>query len=140
MTFPRLRGDIRQFRVLSYEFRVLSDWELGTDNSELVNITSALLNSHRMRTATQKFLIVAVAIAAFACSRVGDQRGVNTNLSEANSGQQAPQIESLHLAFGNPSNATADEANETNFLVVGKGAVFSYNNSRGSANWVSKAG
>lgn len=138
MTFLRLRGDIHQFRVLSYEFRVLSDWKLGTDNSELVNITSALLNSHRMRSAGQKFVIVAVAIAAFACSRVGDQRGVNTNLPEANSGQQAPpKIASAHLAFGNPSNAAVDEANEGNFLVVGKGAVFSYNNSRGAANWVS---
>lgn len=41
---------------------------------------------------------------------------------------------SVHLAFGNPSNAS-DESD--NYLVVGDGSVFSYNESRGSVNWVS---
>lgn len=90
-----------------------------------------------MKAALRKFLIVAVAIAAFGCSRVGDQTGVNTSPPETNSNQTAPKVERVHLAFGNPSNATVEEANETNFLVIGEGSVFSYNNSRGSANWVS---
>lgn len=41
-----------------------------------------------------------------------------------------------HAAFGNTSNATADESNRDNFLIVGEGSIFSYNNTRGTANWV----
>lgn len=81
--------------------------------------------------------IVTIALAALGCGGLHDQFRVNRNSSEANSEQAPPKIESVHLAFGNPSNATTDEANETNFLVIGEGSVFSYNNSRGSANWIS---
>ncbi|CAN5699233.1 hypothetical protein BH24ACI3_BH24ACI3_03100 [soil metagenome] len=44
---------------------------------------------------------------------------------------------SVHLAFGNPSKATIDPANRNNFLIVGEGSAIAYNDSRGSANWVS---
>src|SRR5690606_22387561 len=40
-------------------------------------------------------------------------------------------------AFGNPSNATEDPTNIDNYLIVGEGSVISYNNSRGTANWIS---
>ena len=40
------------------------------------------------------------------------------------------------LPFGNPSNATADPANADNYLVVHDSHVLSYDNSRGTANWV----
>lgn len=40
------------------------------------------------------------------------------------------------LPFGNPSNATTDPANADNYLVVHDSHVLSYNNSRGTANWV----
>ena len=80
--------------------------------------------------------IVTIALAAWGCGGLHDRFRVNTNVSDANSAQP-PKIDSVHFAFGNPSNATTDEAGETNFLVVGEGSVFSYNNSRGSANWVS---
>ena len=53
--------------------------------------------------------------------------------------QQAPDprsvVHSVHLPFGNPSNATADPGNENNFLLAGEGSVVSYNNARGTANW-----
>ena len=47
-----------------------------------------------------------------------------------------PITENVHTAFGNISNATPDPRNADNFLVVGAGSVFSYNDSRGTANWV----
>lgn len=54
--------------------------------------------------------------------------------------QQAPDPKaapkSIHLPFGNPSGAAADPASEDNFLIVGEGSVVSYNNSRGTPNWV----
>lgn len=44
-------------------------------------------------------------------------------------------VNSVHLPYGNPSNAIADPGNEDNFLLVGEGSVISYNNARGTANW-----
>jgi len=42
-----------------------------------------------------------------------------------------------NMALGNPSKATASEANANNYLMVKKQYVLSYNNSKGMANWVS---
>lgn len=91
-----------------------------------------------MRIATRKLLIIAAVLSICGCGGIHDAFRVNTNQPQANAEGQTPaKIESVHLGFGNPSNATADEANETNFLVVGEGSVFSYNNARGGVNWVS---
>lgn len=43
----------------------------------------------------------------------------------------------LHLALGNPSGATPDEANPDNFLMVKDQYCLSYNNTNGGPNWVS---
>jgi endonuclease G, mitochondrial len=40
------------------------------------------------------------------------------------------------LPFGNPSNATADFSNADNYLLIKPTYVISYNNSRGTPNWV----
>lgn len=40
------------------------------------------------------------------------------------------------LPFGNPSNAVSDPNNADNYLVVHDSHVLSYNNNRGTANWV----
>jgi endonuclease G, mitochondrial len=92
-----------------------------------------------MKLSALKALIVAIALAAFGCERVHDQFRVNTNsdTTNSNSNQDQPTPASVHLAFGNPSNATQDPANENNFLVIGEGSAFSYNNARGAVNWVS---
>ena len=42
-----------------------------------------------------------------------------------------------HLAFGNPSNAIAAVGSPNNYLLIKPQYVVSYNNSRGTANWVS---
>jgi endonuclease G len=92
-----------------------------------------------MQLSAWRVLIIAIAIVAGGCERIHDQFRVNTNTNSNSANSQAaqPAPASVHLAFGNPSNATADPANEDNFLVVGEGSVFSYNNSRGGVNWVS---
>lgn len=48
----------------------------------------------------------------------------------------APAV-SVHMALGNPSNATPSLANEDNFLMVKPLFVISYNKSKGGPNWVS---
>jgi endonuclease G len=56
---------------------------------------------------------------------------------------EALPVESLaatrdnNSALGNPSNATATTSNANNFLMTKTQYTLSYNNSRGSANWVS---
>lgn len=77
-------------------------------------------------------------MAVAGCESVHDQFRVNTNSADANtnSNQSAPIISSVHLAFGNPSNATQDPSDDDNFLIVGEGSVLSYNESRGGVNWV----
>lgn len=45
--------------------------------------------------------------------------------------------EELALLFGNPSDATHDETNENDYLIVLQQYALSYNRSRGIANWVS---
>jgi endonuclease G, mitochondrial len=46
-----------------------------------------------------------------------------------------PADGSVHLALGNPSNAGQND--KDNFLISGSGSVISYNQSRGTANWIS---
>ena len=91
-----------------------------------------------MRLSSWRILLIAFALMLAACERIHDEFRVNTNSAKANSNSNSAAIpESVHLAFGNPSNATQDPANEDNFLVIGEGSAFSYNNSRGGVNWVS---
>jgi len=40
------------------------------------------------------------------------------------------------LTFGNPSHATAEFSNRNNFLVFKRSFAFSYNNERGTVNWI----
>lgn len=83
-------------------------------------------------------LVLAAMFLTAACGRFPF-----STVPETNSGPPsppsaaAPVPTSVHLAFGNPSNASPDAEQGDNFLVVGENSVFSYNNSRGTVNWVS---
>ena len=48
-----------------------------------------------------------------------------------------PTASDIHLKLGNPSQATADPQNSTNFLMEKHEFVLSYNSQTGTANWVS---
>ena len=94
-------------------------------------------------------LIVLVLIAVF-CVWVGkkifqrateNQQTAETKAPEG--GQKLPVIvanaedaRTVYLALGNPTNAAPDASNGDNFLMVNTAYVLSYNNSRGTANWV----
>lgn len=82
------------------------------------------------------FLIALLALATAGCERM---RTITQGPAEPPP-QTAPADAALppgpHGAFGNPTNATADERNRENFLIIGEGSVLSYNNTRGTANWV----
>jgi len=52
-------------------------------------------------------------------------------------GAPAPQPPSVHLAFGNPSNAVADPSQPNNYLMEKPSFTLSYNRDKGTPNWVS---
>ena len=93
-------------------------------------------------------LIILVLIAFF-CVWVGRkifqsvQETSQTNQTTNPNGQKPPVIvtnaedaQRIYLALGNPSNATQNASNADNYLMVNNAYALSYNNSRGTANWV----
>lgn len=52
-------------------------------------------------------------------------------------GTEPPYPPGIHLAMGNPSNASADVLAPANFLMMKPEFALSYNRNRGTANWVS---
>jgi endonuclease G len=88
------------------------------------------------------FLVLAIALSALfdgACARLGDSKESDGEPTGTITTPLPPtQLpDSVHLAFGNPSRATTEATDRDNVLVVGRGSVFSFNNSRGTVNWVS---
>jgi len=92
-------------------------------------------------------LIILVIIALF-CWSVGkkindrlrgDETNANTTVQQpTNAPPTTPvQAEKAYLALGNPSGATIDPSNPDNYLMVNPAYALSYNNSKGTANWVS---
>lgn len=90
-----------------------------------------------LRFVSPKFLIVVcLTLALFAVSCERFQRNSPTIGSDSNEAvsKVPPRIESIHLGFGDPTNAGSEDPD--NFLIVGDGSVISYNNARGTANWI----
>lgn len=81
-------------------------------------------------------LLISASLFSIACGRLNERiehrdEQVNAQPNLTPTPQLPP---SVHLAFGNPSNSSNDP---DNFLIVGDGSAFSYNDSRVSVNWVS---
>ena len=90
-------------------------------------------------------LIIIILIGLFCLwtgKKINDRlRGdnTNTNTETVEQPKNAPpattvQAEQIYLALGNPSGA--DTSSQNNFLMVNTAYVLSYNNSKGTANWV----
>lgn len=97
---------------------------------------------HRFRGKVQHFgptIVVLICLGISACERF--REGLNNDrdpTASSSTPSPTPLVpQSPHLAFGNPSNATMDESDDENYLVVGDGSAFSYNHTRGTVNWVS---
>lgn len=92
-----------------------------------------------LRTRKLGFILLAIICAASGCERFRATFDRNSSTESAPVPDSTVPVipPSVHLAFGNPSNATDDPSNDENYLVVGEGSAFSYNNSRGTSNWVS---
>src|SRR5947209_6022243 len=76
-------------------------------------------------------LLIAGVVAAIIYYRGQHQQAAGPGPTSAGA------VESPNLIVGNPSGATADMGSPDNFLMVKPYFVLSYNNSNGTANWVS---
>jgi endonuclease G len=87
----------------------------------------------------RRFLAAAfvfLAIAAAGCERIRDSFAERTG-SPATPSSPPVQPQSIHLFFGNPSNAVQDENTPDNFLIIGEGSAISYSDTNGTPNWIS---
>ena len=64
------------------------------------------------------------------------QKTVEKTTSQTEPQQVPTQTISSMLPFGNPSGATTDTADKDNYIVVHDSFILSYNNSRGTMNWI----
>ena len=82
------------------------------------------------------FLCIFVLIAVLSsCARI-EQRADEMRDRITNPDRQPAEKDNPNLIFGNPSGATTDPGNSNNYLLAKRSAVLSYNNERGTANWV----
>jgi len=70
------------------------------------------------------------------CQWVNNGTGGGNSNSAPEQTNSLPAPESAHLLLGNPSNAVSDPNNRDNYLLLKSTFAISYNNSRGTANWV----
>jgi endonuclease G len=91
-------------------------------------------------------LVILVLLAFFCITKINDYFRNNDDTTTQNPIPQGrknsqpittvEQAQKIYLALGNPSNATENASNADNYLMVNTAYALSYNNSRGTANWV----
>ncbi len=78
-------------------------------------------------------LLLAAVVLSAGCERIRTPIAPET---PTRSDALTESVQSEELPFGNPSNAAADPARKDNYLLKKSAAVISYNNARGTANWI----
>lgn len=97
-----------------------------------------MIELFRSKIPLRLLFVLAVSFGLIACERFRSPAVPDQETNPSTDVQSTPfPPENIHLAFGNPTNAVSDPANKDNFLIVGEGSVLSFNNSRGTVNWVS---
>ena len=97
---------------------------------------------------TGVIVLVILGAAAFFCVSIGKRIfDAPDQTSEQPAPQSPPPIpipvsnveeaRKIYLALGNPSNAEINTGNRDNYLLINEAYAMSYNNSKGTANWVS---
>ncbi len=89
---------------------------------------------------TALILVAAAVLIVLILTRDGGPlapRPAGPEPAPAPEGPTAPADASVHLALGNPSGATDDPANAENYLMRKTYYALSYNNAKGTPNWVS---
>ena len=121
----------------------------GEDHRQLAELFVRL--GQRYPLATAVVLMVGLAIAAalwWRQQREAAQQGGRPSPPASSLPDRPPappgdaqvaseRLPSTHLLLGNPSNATPDPADRTNYLLVKPRYALSYNDVTGTPNWVS---
>ena len=92
-------------------------------------------------------IVVLIALLCFYAGKkitdgFGDSSDTTTETRTPEGQKTSPPVTSLeqaqkiYLALGNPSNAAPNSSNADNYLMINLAYALSYNNSRGTANWV----
>jgi endonuclease G, mitochondrial len=89
------------------------------------------------------FVVLPACVLLFSGCLLAEEGDGSLSSDNEQTAAEALPLESLaatrdnNMALGNPSNATTATSNANNFLINRPQYALSYNNSRGSANWVS---
>jgi endonuclease G len=81
-------------------------------------------------------LLLAAAFLFAGCDRIATPASPAVSDPPSNPNAATSTVQSEELPFGNPSNAAADPAQKDNYLLKRSTAAISYNNTRGTANWI----
>jgi endonuclease G len=81
-------------------------------------------------------LLLAAAFLFTGCDRIATPASPAVSDPPSNPNAATSIAQSEELPFGNPSNAAADPAQKDNYLLKRSTAAISYNNTRGTANWI----
>lgn len=82
---------------------------------------------------SRSFIVFLLAALSFGCG--SNEERSNDAPSAVENKQNATSSADAMLPFGNPSNARASD-DADNYLIVHRSHILSYNNSRGTLNWV----
>lgn len=80
--------------------------------------------------------ILAAAALLPGCRAISDRLWPGQDTASNSASAPAASAKIPHMPLGNPSGATPDASNPDNFLIAGNAYTLSYNNSRGTMNWV----
>lgn len=127
-----------------------SSWELwaSTDNGATYSKVGSTITTSSTTLETTSFSVNYTTSVRFEIRKISggtnrinfDEISITTSSSSGGGGGGGgipSGSDNTHLLMGNPSNATFDEANFTNYLMTKTEYVLSYHRDRGTANWVS---
>lgn len=82
--------------------------------------------------------LLVLCVSVFAgCNWVNDTADSSNAKPESGQADSSATPENIHLMLGNPSGAASNPNSRDNYLLLKGSFAISYNNSRGTANWVS---
>src|SRR5690242_19881803 len=117
----------------------------GRSDSAEPNIAALSKDFSRLKPKVQltvlTILVVAGLVGLFTQNRASNQRTAHAQQSPNSLPASSPVTQSdsraANLLLGNPSGATQEPANKDNFLMIKPFFALSYNDSKGTPNWVS---
>lgn len=115
-----------------------STWELwvSTNSASSWSKVGSTITTSSTSLTTATFAMSITGNVRFEVRKLSGGR-LNIDNFSVSSNSSSVATKDDHLAMGNPSGATTSSSNTTNYLVVKPQYALAYNNTRGTARWVS---